>query len=144
LNKFMTITATLLASLTLGATLPTVNASAKTYKTTPKSLRGYYIGKGDLVQFSAHQVILGAPQAGQLPQKIKSIHRTGRTYRIHAISEMDKEAITIKFQKRSHHHLHFYNHKKVFLFSSNVTKVSHHTYRSYNGNPFHGLPKGVK
>jgi len=52
----MTIAIAILTGLLLSVSLPATNANAKTLKSTPVSMRGYYIGKGDVVNITKHHL----------------------------------------------------------------------------------------
>lgn len=140
MKKIMTIAIAILTGLLLSVSLPATNANAKTRKSTPVSMRGYYIGKGDVVKITKHHLYLGAPQAGINGGTIKNIQQSGKIYRFHTRIAAYHQNVTVKIKRLAHHHLHFYNHE---LRSSKVTKVSKRVYNNYLNHPLHGLPKGL-
>ncbi|CAJ1227595.1 hypothetical protein LZY01_01910 [Levilactobacillus zymae] len=101
-------------------------ASAST--TTPHSMRGYYIGDNHLLWLTKHTLHEGAPQADVYSYHIRSISKSGKTYRFHTTFTLgDTIYPTLKLKKVGYHKIRLVGMATVHK----VTKS--HYYRYANG-----------
>ncbi|WP_061777230.1 hypothetical protein [Levilactobacillus senmaizukei] len=121
----MTITLTAISAVSLFvSTTNTASASS----TTPKSMRGYYIGGHHLLWLTKHSLREGAPQADVYFYHIKSVSKKGHTYRFHTKFTLGGSTYpTLKLKKVGYH-------KIRLVGMATVHKVSKaHYYRYANG-----------
>ncbi|MFD1455798.1 hypothetical protein ACFQ44_08935 [Levilactobacillus lanxiensis] len=111
MNKRLTLSITLLTGLLLGSAGLPVSAEAKTTKTVPTQLRGYYkhgpvkvIGQAKAIHLTRHYVYAGPYGKGYFQLKVTSVKQTGNHYSIMAPKYRKKP---IKLTQLSHNQLQF-------------------------------------
>ncbi|WP_395320704.1 hypothetical protein [Levilactobacillus parabrevis] len=123
-HKLLTIGLITLSFLVLSATSEKAFASS----TTPKSMRGYYIGDHHLLWLTKHTLHEGAPQADVYSYHIRSVSKKGHNYRFHTSFTMGNTIYpTLKLKKVGYHKLRLVGMATVHK----VTKA--HYYRYANG-----------
>lgn len=83
MNKRLTLSITLLTGLLLGSAGLPVSAEAKTTKTVPTQLRGYYKhGQAKAIHLTRHYFDVGPFGKGSFHIKVTSVKQTGNHYSI--------------------------------------------------------------
>lgn len=96
--------------------------------TTPRSMRGYYIGNHHLLWLTKRTLREGAPQADVYSYHIRHISKSGKTYRFYTRFTLgDTIYPTLKLKKVGYHKIRLVGMATVHK----VTKA--HYYRYANG-----------
>lgn len=104
--------------------------SAAASSTTPKSMRGYYIGNHHLLHLTKHNLYEGAPQADIYSYHIRRVVRHGKNYHFYTRFTLgDTTYPTLKLKKVGYH-------KIRLVGMATVHKVSKAHYSHYNFNGY--------
>jgi len=105
MNKRLTLSVTLLTGLLLGSAGLPVSAEAKTTKTVPTQLRGYYKhGQAKAIHLTRHYFDIGPFGKGSFHLKVTSVKRNGTHYSI-MMRKFSKKPV--KLIQLSHKRLQF-------------------------------------
>ena len=105
MNKRLTLSVTLLTGLLLGSAGLPVSAEAKTTKTVPTQLRGYYKhGQAKAIHLTRHYFDVGPFGKGSFHIKVTSVKQTGNHYSI-LMRKFSKKPM--KLTQLSHKQLQF-------------------------------------
>jgi len=105
MNKRLTLSITLLTGLLLGSAGLPVSAEAKTTKTVPTQLRGYYKhGQAKAIHLTRHYFDVGPFGKGSFHIKVTSVKQTGNHYSI-LMRKFSKKPM--KLTQLSHKQLQF-------------------------------------
>ncbi|KRM93518.1 hypothetical protein FC56_GL000230 [Lentilactobacillus senioris DSM 24302 = JCM 17472] len=124
-NPILTGLAVMSFGMMVGAS-PATPASAKTYKSVPRSIRGYYISKRahEALAISSKHVVEAWPLADAYQSTVTKVKNSGHKYSIRAYIMLGGRNYTT--YKLSH-----YAHNRLASGGYSFQKVSKHTYSKF-------------
>lgn len=115
-----------LTALSFGMIVDTSPASAKTYRSVPHAIKGYYISKSahEALAISKKHVIEAYPWADAYSYRVTRVKRSGHKYHIRGYMRMGgKYYATFKIKKHAHH--------RITAGRYSFKKVSKHSYYKF-------------
>lgn len=113
-------------ALSLGMFVNASPASAKTYKSVPHAVRGYYISKSgkEALAISGKHVVEAYPRADAYSWKVTKVKYSNHKYHIRAYLNMGGKVYTT-------YKLKHYAHNRLSAGGYSFQKVSKHTYSKF-------------